>query len=197
MKREMRKYPLTTLDPENFITTLEEIGGLSPYVEFKSDKKSKLLFALATEADHAKIKSLIADFDGTGRQFEVVWLRRLPADAVAATIFNLMAGQTKEKEDDNNRRVTGARGTITATTRKRKKPVQGLRRRRRHRKQPAAAVGERIGDGAGARTAGEVGRDSGRAAEPRPVRFVEPGGDVSDGGTAGEAARRVVGHRQQ
>ncbi len=102
--REMRKYPLTTLDPENFVTTLKEIGGLSPYVEFKTDKKSKLLFALATEADHVKIKSLIADFDGTGRQFEVVWLRRLPADAVASTIFNLMAGQTKDKKDNNQRR---------------------------------------------------------------------------------------------
>ena len=119
-KREMRKYPLTTLDPENFITTLKEIGGLSPYVEFKSDKKSKLLFALATEEDHAKIKSLIADFDGTGRQFEVVWLRRLPADAVAATIFNLMAWPGKERRQQQSPALSGARGTITATTRKRK-----------------------------------------------------------------------------
>ena len=30
-------------------------------------------------------------------------LRRLPADAVAATIYNLMAGQEEEEEDSNRR----------------------------------------------------------------------------------------------
>ena len=92
----MRKYPLTTLDPDNFVMTLEEIGELNPSAEFRVDKKSKTLFATATESDHEKINSLIDQFDGTGREFHVVPLRRLPADAVAATIYNLMAGQ-KEK----------------------------------------------------------------------------------------------------
>ncbi len=101
--RTMKKYTLTTLDPENFVTTLEEIGGLSPYAEFKADDNSKTLFAFASEEDHKKIASLVDQFDGTGRHFEVVWLRRLPADAVAATIYKLMAGQN-EKKDDNNRR---------------------------------------------------------------------------------------------
>lgn len=102
--RTMEKYPLTTLDPENFLLTLEEIGGLSPYAEFKVDIKSKTLFALATKVDHAKIAGLIADFDGTGRQFEVIWLRRLPADAVAATINKLMGGQNEEEDSDSDRR---------------------------------------------------------------------------------------------
>jgi Bacterial type II/III secretion system short domain len=100
-ERLMKKYPLVTLDPETFIMTLEEIGGLSPAAEFKVDKKSKMLFALASEADHAKIDSLIDQFDGSGRDFHVVWLRRLPADAVAASIYNLMAGQAEEEEDED------------------------------------------------------------------------------------------------
>lgn len=103
-QRVMKKYPLTTLDPDNFVTTLEEIGGLSPSAEFKVDKESKTLFALATAADHVRINGLIDQFDGTGRHFEVIQLRRRPADAVAATIYKLMGGQEKEDEDSNRRR---------------------------------------------------------------------------------------------
>ncbi len=103
-QRVMKKYPLTTLDPDNFVTTLEEIGGLSPSAEFKVDKESKTLFALATAADHVRINGLIDQFDGTGRHFEVIQLRRRPADAVAATIYKLMGGQEKEDEDNNRRR---------------------------------------------------------------------------------------------
>ncbi|HJQ78405.1 MAG TPA: hypothetical protein VJ828_00545 [Lacipirellulaceae bacterium] len=102
-QREMKKYPLVTLDPETFVMTLEEIGGLSPSAEFKVDKKSKTLFALAIESDHKKIDSLIDQFDGSGRDFHVLWLRRLPADAVAASIYNLMAGQAEEEDDSRNR----------------------------------------------------------------------------------------------
>jgi type II secretory pathway component GspD/PulD (secretin) len=102
-QRVMKKYPLVTLDPETFVMTLEEIGGLSPSAEFKVDKKSKTLFALAIESDHKKIDSLIDQFDGSGRDFHVLWLRRLPADAVAASIYNLMAGQAEEEDDNRNR----------------------------------------------------------------------------------------------
>ena len=40
-QRTMKTYPLTTLDPDKFVTTLEEIGGLSPYAEFKVDDDSQ------------------------------------------------------------------------------------------------------------------------------------------------------------
>ncbi len=60
------------------------------------------MFAYATLRDHEKIGAMIDRLDGTGRQFEVIWLRRLPADAVAATIHDLMVG--KEEEKDDNRR---------------------------------------------------------------------------------------------
>jgi type II secretory pathway component GspD/PulD (secretin) len=97
-QRTMKKYPLTTLDPDQFVTTLEEIGGLSPSAEFKADDDSDTLFALATPADHERINGLIDQFDGSGRQFEVVWLRKLPADAVAASINHLMGSQNEKEE---------------------------------------------------------------------------------------------------
>lgn len=97
-ERVMKPYTLTTLDPSDFRRTLEEIGGLSPYAEFKTDDDTRTIFAMAPESDHVKIKNLITQFDGSGREFEVIQLRRLPADAVAASINNLM-GTPGEKED--------------------------------------------------------------------------------------------------
>jgi type II secretory pathway component GspD/PulD (secretin) len=98
--RRMRKYSLQSLDPDKFVSTLEEIGGLSPTTVFKVDDNNKALFAMATEADHAKIEKLLHDFDGSGRHFKVIALRRsMPADAVAATIYKLMAGQNDKKEE--------------------------------------------------------------------------------------------------
>jgi len=46
---------------------------------------------------------MIDRLDGTGRELEVIWLRRLPADAVAATLMNLLVGKP-EKDDSSNRR---------------------------------------------------------------------------------------------
>lgn len=101
--RRLGRYALTTLDPDKFVSTLEEIGGLSPYAEFKVDDNSKTLFAMATESDHKKIAGLIQDFDGSGRRFKVIQLRKKPADLVAATIYKMMAGQGEKKEDNRRR----------------------------------------------------------------------------------------------
>ena len=124
-QRTMKHYTLTTLDPDDFVKTLEEIGGLSPYAEFKVDDDSKTLFAMAPDADHARIKSLIAQFDGTGREFEVIQLRRLPADAVAASINNLMAGQN-EKEDRNRNYNPWDYDPWRDREERKKKPVKGF-----------------------------------------------------------------------
>ncbi len=102
-QRVVKRYPLQSLDPDKLVSTLEEMGGLSPYATFKVDDNSKTLFAMATEADHKKIDALLHDFDGSGRKFHVIQLRRKPADLVAATIYKLMAGQN-EKKDDSRRR---------------------------------------------------------------------------------------------
>ncbi len=125
-QRSMKKYPLTTLDPDKFVSTLEEIGGLSPYAEFKVDSGSKTLFALATADDHKKISSLIDQFDGTGRHFEVIQLRRRPADAVAATIYSLMGGQEKEDEDKNKGRRFWSPWDDFNRDDDKKKPIKGF-----------------------------------------------------------------------
>ena len=45
----LRRYPLQNLDPDKFVSTLEEIGGLSPYASFKVDDNNKTLFVLAPD----------------------------------------------------------------------------------------------------------------------------------------------------
>ena len=99
-ERTLQKYQLVTMDPEQLMLTLKEIGQLDPRTELRADTKAKLLFARATEADHQKIAALRDELDGTGRRLHVVWLpRRLPADAVAGTIYALMGGQQEEEEE--------------------------------------------------------------------------------------------------
>lgn len=95
----LEKYQLVTIDPSALQLALEEIGNLDPRTQLQVDTKSKTLFARATEADHGKITAMRDQLDGTGRQLKVIWLpRRLPADAVAGSIVNLMSGQEEEEE---------------------------------------------------------------------------------------------------
>ena len=96
----LEKYQLVTMDPTALQLTLEEIGNLDPRTQLQVDTKSKTLFARATQADHQKIAAMRDELDGTGRQLKVIWLpRRLPADAVAGSIYSLMSGQEEEEEE--------------------------------------------------------------------------------------------------
>ncbi len=95
----MEKYQLITLKPESVVTALEDIAEIDPRTRLKIDSDAKTVFAYATARDHDKIRKMIDDLDGTGRELEVVWLRRLPADAVATTIQNLMVGQEEEENE--------------------------------------------------------------------------------------------------
>lgn len=97
----MTKYQTVTLKPQTIVSTLEEIGDLDPRSRLRIDADSNALIAHATSADHKKIDAIIDRLDGTGRQFEVIWLKRLPADRVATTIFNLMIGPEKDDKDDD------------------------------------------------------------------------------------------------
>jgi type II secretory pathway component GspD/PulD (secretin) len=177
-ERTTKKYPLTTLDPDNFVLTLEEIGGLSPSTEFRADKKSKMLFAIATEADHAKITSLIDQFDGSGRDFHVIWLRRLPADAVAATVYNLMAGQ-QEEEDSNSRRRPYWYYDPWDEQEDEDKPVKGFGveadvENNRLLLWATEAEMERVKG-----LLVKLGEIPGGQRDPRPVRFIQPGDEAA------------------
>lgn len=90
-------YHLATLDPELFVTTLEEMETLSFGARLEVDEENSSIIALASEADHVKICDLIEKLDGSGRVFEVIPLRRLEADYVAGTIQSMMGGPTKEQ----------------------------------------------------------------------------------------------------
>jgi type II secretory pathway component GspD/PulD (secretin) len=101
-ERTLFKYQLVTMDPEELKLTLEQIGELDPRTHLRADTKSKILFARATADDHKKIAALKDELDGSGRGLHQIWLpRRLPADAVAGTIYALMSGQEEEEEEQD------------------------------------------------------------------------------------------------
>jgi type II secretory pathway component GspD/PulD (secretin) len=173
--REFKKYQMVSLDPERMLLTLEEIGGLSPWTEMRADAKSKTLFVRASEADHAKIAGLIDQLDGTGRQFEVIYLRRLPADAVAATIFNLMVGQEEEEEENEMPWYWGR----NRRQEKEEKPNKGFR-------VDADIENNRlllwVNDAElkeVRRLLAKLGELPGEQSDPRTVRFIEPTSDAA------------------
>lgn len=102
MVRTLEQYRLKTISPDAVITTLEEIGNLSPRSELRGDKDSKTIFARASATDHEKIKELISQLDGSETMVEVFWLRRLPAEAVAGSIQSLIIEKPKKKESNND-----------------------------------------------------------------------------------------------
>ncbi len=169
----MKRYQLVTLDPERLVTTLEEVGDLSPLVELRADSRSKSLFvSRASAADHERIRVLIDDLDGTGRQFEVIPLRKLPADLVATTIVNLMVGK-EEKKDDESNRYSYFFGGRSREDDEADKPNKGFR-------VDADIENNRLMLWASDAELAEVrrllekmGEIPGRSTDPRPVRFVQ------------------------
>ncbi|NLY01194.1 MAG: hypothetical protein GXY83_34315 [Rhodopirellula sp.] len=92
-ERLLEVHRLVSLDPEPLVKTLVELETLGAGVQLEADKQNRAILAFATEADHARIRVLIAQLDGSGRQFHVVPLRRLEADYVAGTVAFMMAGK--------------------------------------------------------------------------------------------------------
>jgi len=66
---------------------------LDPSARIEVDKANNALIVYAPLADHVTIRAVIDRLDGSGRRFEVIQLRRLPADYVAGTIDFMMGGQ--------------------------------------------------------------------------------------------------------
>lgn len=93
----VKPYRLSTADPQPLMALLKEMGNLSPQSRIQVDEKSKTLILYGTLADHFTTQSLIERIDGTNRNFEVMPLRRLRADAVAGTIQYLMGGEEEDK----------------------------------------------------------------------------------------------------
>ena len=96
----MKVYRLETVDPQMLVDLLQELGDMSPGTVLKADKSEKSIMAFATLADHLTITSLVERMDESGRDVEVIHLRRLDAEYVAGTIMALMG----PKEEESNSR---------------------------------------------------------------------------------------------
>lgn len=176
-RREFKKYRLETLDPERLVMTLEEIGGLDPWTELRADTSSKSLWVQASAADQAKIEQLIKQFDGEGREFYVLRLRRVAADLAAVSIKELMFGEEK-KDDDNNARYIyyfGNRGRDDEE----KNPHEGFRVAAdiESNRLLLRATQEEMADVRG--LLAQMGETPRERANPEPVRFIQPGSDAA------------------
>jgi type II secretory pathway component GspD/PulD (secretin)/uncharacterized low-complexity protein len=99
-QRIAKSYKLESIDPKSLLSTLEEIGDLSPMAELRADSRADILFCRCTAADHAKIEKMIEQLDGQSMRTVVFELRKHPADAVAGTLRDLFAPKKEEKGND-------------------------------------------------------------------------------------------------
>ncbi|MDQ3329340.1 MAG: hypothetical protein M3552_01595 [Planctomycetota bacterium] len=107
LDRQLSKYRvfrLSQIDPETLVTMLTEMGGLDPRTKLTADKKNHSLIVNGSLVDHVVVQQVVDRLDGSDRGFEVMRLRRLPADYVAGTIRFMMGGEEEKKEDNSYRR---------------------------------------------------------------------------------------------
>ena len=97
----VRIYRLARLDPELVVRLLSNSGELSPLTRVEVDKKANALVVNGPPTDHLVIAKLVDTLDGTDRSFEVIPLRRLPADYIAGTVRFMMGLEEEEQEDSS------------------------------------------------------------------------------------------------
>lgn len=178
-RREFKKYRLETLDPDRLVLTLESIGGLDPWTELRADKSSKSLWVQATASDHARIDRLIEQFDGEGREFYVLRLRRVAADMAAVSIKELIFGEEKKDDEDQGRnRYFGYWGS-NRNEEKETNPHEGFRVTAdvENNRLLLRATEEELADVR--KMLVQMGETPPEHANPDPVRFVQPGSDAA------------------
>ena len=181
----MKKYPLVTISPQSIVSTLEEIGDLDPQSRLKIDSDANLVMAFATAADHEKINAMVDSLDGTGREFEVIWLRRLRALAVAETVKALMVGE-EEKKNSNRNRYYGYYSYYGYGRQEKKNPNEGFRvqadvEQNRLLLWATEAEREQVRE-----LLAQLGEIPGHSSNPNTVRVLAPRGD--------EATLRILDH---
>jgi type II secretory pathway component GspD/PulD (secretin) len=100
---ETEVYRLTSLDPQTFLTILEELGGVTPRTRIQIDTGKRALIVSGPRSDHIIIEMLVKQLDGSSRHFHVIPLRKHDADYVAGSI-RFMLGAEVEKKDNTQRR---------------------------------------------------------------------------------------------
>ncbi|MEM9645593.1 MAG: secretin N-terminal domain-containing protein [Planctomycetota bacterium] len=103
IKARVEAFRLQSLDAEKLIEIVSEMNVLQPTTRIRVDKDNSAVVVSGPAVDRYIVKSLIDQLDGSGRQFEVLQLRRLSAQEVAESIAFLM-GQEDEDEDQNSSR---------------------------------------------------------------------------------------------
>ena len=101
-EKPVQIYRLARLDPELLVRMLSNSGDLDPMTRIEVDTKANAVVVDGPPTDHLVISKLVESLDGTDRSFEVIPLRRLPADYVAGTV-KFMMGVEEEKKDSNSR----------------------------------------------------------------------------------------------
>jgi len=99
IQNRVQVFRLASLDPEKLIEILQEMNILEPTTRTRVDNENRAIIVSGSAADRYIIDQLIQRLDGSGRQFEVLQLRRLDAGEVAESISFLMG---QDKEEDNN-----------------------------------------------------------------------------------------------
>lgn len=103
VQNRVQVFRLASLDPEKLIEILQEMNILEPTTRTRADAKNRAVIVSGSAADRFIIDQLIKRLDGSGRQFEVLQLRRLDAVEVAESITFLMGQEKEEKENSRNR----------------------------------------------------------------------------------------------
>lgn len=96
-------YRLENFDPDTFIETVRELGGLSPMTQIRADETRGAVIVSGSRTDHMILGVLLEKLDGTSREFQVIPLRKLDAEYVAGSI-RLMMGVEEEKKEQSSRR---------------------------------------------------------------------------------------------
>jgi len=102
LQTKIQVFRLASLDPNKLVEMLRSMNALEPGTQLQVDADNRALIAYGSVADRYIIHQVIERLDGSGRQFEVLQLRRLDAEDVAKSIEFLMGAGEKKK--DNSRR---------------------------------------------------------------------------------------------
>jgi hypothetical protein len=94
-------YRLVTLDAAEIAESLAEMEALDPTTRVDADATNNALIVDGSLADHFTIKKMLDKLDGSGRRFEVLTLRRLPAEHVAGSIEFLMGSAEKKSNSSS------------------------------------------------------------------------------------------------
>jgi type II secretory pathway component GspD/PulD (secretin) len=104
VESRLQVFRLYSIDPEKLIDIIAEMNVLEPTTHVRADEDNQALIVSGSAADRYIIERLIKRLDGSGRQFEVLQLRRLDATEVAESIAFLMGKDKDKKKNDNSRR---------------------------------------------------------------------------------------------